>query len=316
MNDRPAGGAATDAVAETTKPKFTFGGYRGLPEDRLSHWWAFWPIARTSVMLVFRRKIFWLLIGLALINFLLLFATIYLKAQIGAQMGAQNPRLLGFIDRILAGATGTGETYRDFMFAQGTVTMLLLAFAGTMLVGDDHRQGGLTFYLSRRIGRLQYVAGKLSAIGLLVCSTTLVPALVLFIEYGVLTESVDYYFDNYRILLGIFGYGTLMAVVLSLVMFAMASWLQKTVPLVMSWACLFLFLPTVAMILRRAYDDRNWMLLMLWRDIRQLGDWCFGAIDSERDAPLLGWAALIVLGVCVVSAIALIPKVRAVKVVR
>ena len=41
---------------------------------------------------------------------------------------------------LLRGVTGSGKTYRNFMFAQGTVTMLLLAFAGAMLVGDDHRQ--------------------------------------------------------------------------------------------------------------------------------------------------------------------------------
>lgn len=312
MSSQPEPSTPASNVAAAPKPKFSFGGYRGLPETRLSHWWACWPIARTGVLLVLRRKIFWLLIGLALVNFLFLFATIYLKAQIGAQ----NPRFREFIDRILQGVTGTGETYRDFMFAQGTVTMLLLAFAGTMLVGDDHRQGGLTFYLSRRIGRTQYVAGKLGAIGLLVCMTTMLPALVLFIEYGVLTESVDYYVDNYRILLGILGYGAIMAVVLSLALFAMASWLQKTVPLVVSWACLFIFLPAVATILRRAYDDRNWLLLILWRDMRLLGNWCFGAIDPERDAPTLGWAVVIVASVCVVSTIALIPKVRAVKVVR
>ncbi len=311
-----------DSASETTAPqlgdpdhsasKFSFGGYRGLPEARLSHWRACWPIARTGVLLVLRRKIFWALIGLALINFLFLFATIYLKAQIGAE----NPQFAEFIDRVLSGVTGTGETYLNFMFAQGTVTMLLLAFAGTMLVGDDHRQGGLTFYLSRRIGRTQYVAGKLGAIGLLVSLTTTLPALVLFLEYGVLSESFDYYIDNYRILLGILGYGMIMAVVLSLSMFALASWLQKTVPLVVSWACLFVFVPAVAMILRRVYEDRNWLLLIVWRDIRLMGNWCFGAIDSERDAPSLGWASLIVVSVCVISTIALIPKVRAVKVVR
>jgi hypothetical protein len=206
-------------------------------------------------------------LALALINFLFVFATIYLKAEISAQ----NPGIRVFVDRVLRSVTGSGTTYRDFMFAQGTVTMLLLAFAGAMLVGDDHRQGGLTFYLSRRIGRLHYVAGKLLAIGLLVSMTTTIPALVLYVEYGLLTDSTTYFRENIRILFGILGYGAILAVTLSLLLFALASWIQKTVPLVMTWACLFVLVPAIGRLLRAVYDDRHWLLLLVWRDVRLLG---------------------------------------------
>jgi ABC-2 type transport system permease protein len=287
-------------------------GYRGFSDGPRPHWMACWPIARTGVLLVLRRKMFWLLLALALMNFLFVFATIYLKAQISAQ----NPAIREFVDQILRSVTGSGKTYRDFMFAQGTVTMLLLAFAGAMLVGDDHRQGGLTFYLSRRIGRVHYVAGKLLAIGLLVSLTTTLPALVLYVEYGLLTDSTTYFRENLRILFGILGYGAVLAVTLSLLLFALASWLEKTVPLVMSWACLFVLVPAIGMILRRVHDDRHWLLLLLWQDVRLLGSWCFGALNPERDGPLLGWAALVVAAVCVASAVALVPRVRAVKVVQ
>jgi len=286
-------------------------GYRGLSDALRPHWWACWPIARTGVLLVLRRKLFWLLLALALVNFLFIFALIYLKAQISAE----HEGVRQFVDRILKSVSGSGETYRDFMFAQGTVTMLLLAFAGATLVGDDHRHGGLTFYLSRRLGRVHYVAGKLLAIGLLVSLTTTVPALILYFEYGLLTNSMVYFRENVRILLGILGYGTIMAVTLSLVVFALASWLQRTVPLVMSWACLFVFLSVVGRLLQQVYGYRAWLLLIVWRDIRLLGSWCFGALGSESDASLVGWAAVVVAAICVASAIAIVPRVRAVKVV-
>jgi ABC-2 type transport system permease protein len=281
-------------------------------ERRRPSWLACWPIARTGLLLVLRRKMFWLLLGLAALNFLFVFATIYLKAQIASE----NPGISAFVDRVLPSLTGKGDTYRDFMFAQGTVTMLLLAFAGAMLVGDDMRQGGLTFYLSRRIHRWHYVVGKLLSIGLLVSLTTTLPALILYAEYGLLTDSSAYFRENLGILRGILGYGLLLSVTLSLLLFALASWLQKTVPLVMAWAFLFVMTPVLASILRRVYDDRNWLLLILWRDLRLLGTWCFGGVDSERELELLGPAALIVALVCVLSVIALVPRVRAVKVVQ
>ncbi len=284
-------------------------GYRAWSEQLRPSWFACWSIARTGVMLVLRRQIFWLLLGLALINFLFFFAMIYLKAQ----LIVQNPGFQQFVDRLLSSVSGTGETYRDFMFAQGTVTMLLLAFAGETLVGADYRQGGLTFYLSRRINRWEYLGGKLLAIGVLVSLTTTLPALTLYLEYGLLTDSLVYFRQNLRVLFGILGYGAVLAVVLSLVLFALASWLRRTVPLVMGWACLFVFLPAVGILLRRVYDEPLWSLLNLWRNVRLLGSWCFGAI-SEENVELSRWAALIVLAVCLTSLLTSLPRLRATQV--
>lgn len=286
-------------------------GYRGWTDRVRPTWLAVWPIARTGVVLVLKRKLFWILLGLALVNFLFLFALIYLKAQISIEQ----PRVARFVDRILTGIAGDGETYLEFMFAQGTVTMLVLAFAGELLVGNDFREGGLTFYLSRRIGRWQYVVGKLLAIAMIVALTTTSPALVLYIEYGLLTDSMAYFRDNLRILLGILGYGAAMAVSVSLLLMALSSWLQRTVPLVMSWACIFVFLPALGGILRHVYDNRYWDLLRLWHNVKLMGHYCFGSV-RDRDEKLLIWATLIVVAVAVLSMLAIIPRVRAVRVVQ
>ena len=286
--------------------------YRGWSQQLRPTWLSCWPIARTGLILVLRRKMFWFFLAMALFNFLFLFATIYLKAQIRAQ----NPGFQRFLDRVLSNVTGTGETYRDFMFAQGTVTMLLLAFAGALLVGDDLQHGGVMFYLSRRLGRWHYVVGKLLSIGLLVSMTTTVPALILYIEYGLLMNSISYFQENLGILRGILGYGLVMAVSLSLLLFALTSWLRDTVPVVMSWACVFVLLPALGRLLAGVYDDRYWELLILWQDVRLLGTWCFGGIDNAREIQLLHPAIAVVVGVCIVSTVALIPRVvRAVKVV-
>jgi len=285
-------------------------GYRDWSGRLRPSWWACWPIAWTGVLLVLRRKLFWLLLGLALLDFLFFFASIYLKAQVSVE----NPMVARFVDQILSSVTGAGKTYRDFMFAQGTVTMLMLAFAGELLIGSDYEQGGLTFYLSRAVGRWHYVVGKLLAISLLVAMTTAIPALILFVEYGLLTSSLAYFTENWRIVLGILGYGAVMAVSLSLLLFALACWLHKNVPLVMAWACIFVLLPALGEMLRHTYDDRHWRLLMFWRNLRLLGSWCFGAL-TDNDTHLAPAAACVVLGVWIVCVLAIIPRVRAVKVV-
>ncbi|MCL4202467.1 MAG: ABC transporter permease subunit [Pirellulaceae bacterium] len=280
--------------------------YRGWSQRLRPAWMACLPLATNGVRLIVRKKLFWLLLALAALNFLFAFATIYLKAQVSAE----NPAISQFVDRVLTSMTGEGKSFRDFMFAQGTVTMLLLAFAGELLVGGDYRHGGLTFYLSRRIARRHYVIGKLLSISLVVSLTTTVPALILYAEYGLLTDSTSYFRENWRIAVGIVGYGALMALVLSLLLFALASWFPRTVPLVMCWACVFVLLPALGALLREVFDDRRWQLLMLWRNIRLLGSWCFGAVTAERDLLLLPWAVAVVAGVSVVCLLAVLPRVR------
>jgi hypothetical protein len=285
--------------------------YRGWSGRLRPAWFAAWPIALTGLRLVLRRKLFWALLGLGLMHFLFLFATIYL----GVQIRIESPQLSRFVGSILASMEGGGRTYRNFMAGQGTIIMIALAFAGELLVGNDFREGGLVFYLSRRVGRRHYVAGKLLSIAMLVGMMTTAPALVLYAEFGLLGDPVAYFRENPRILLAILGYGLAMAASLSLLLFALAAWLQKTAPLVMAWAGIFLLLPALGEILHRARDDRRWLLLRVWGDIRLIGDWCFGTLNPKDQGDMVWSAAAVVLAVSLVSAIAIFPRIRAVKVV-
>lgn len=284
-------------------------GYREWQGKRRSAWRACWPIVRTGLMLIVRRWVFWGLIGLGLLYFLFNFAIVYLKAT----LTVQNPGVSRFLDNYHV--TGTGQAYADFMFAQASITALLLAFAGSALIGNDYRQGGLVFYLSRRLKRRHYVAAKLLTVGAVVTIITTLPALVLFIEYGLLSNSLDYFLDNTRILAGIAGYGLVLAVVQSVLLFAIAAWVPRTVPLVMTWLGIFVLLPALAEALRAINDDRRWRLLSLWDDMQRLGKVCFGLLDESRTPT--GAQCLSVLAVLCVVCLSLIAlRVRAVEVVR
>lgn len=288
-------------------------GYRGFDIDLQSPWWATWSIARTGLMLVVRRKAFWVLIGLALLDFLFAFATFYLVAQL--QAGTEARGLGKFVEGLSELADGSAEHYCEFMMAQGTITMLLLAFAGTMLVGDDHRHGGMVFYLSRRISSVQYVLGKLCSICLLVLVVTTLPALVLFVEYGMLQNDYSYFQENWSYIVGIVGYGLVMGVTLSLILMALGSWIHHTIPLVLSWAGLFAFLPAVANVLRAEDFGEHWRLANLWYCMRLVGRACFGILKDHELSRMPSVAATLIV-VCVVCAMAVWPRVRAVQVVQ
>jgi hypothetical protein len=288
---------------------FASAGYREYEGARGSAWRACWPIVRTGLGMILRRKLFWGLIGLGLLNFLFNFALIYLKAT----LSVQNKAVAGFLDNYRV--TGTGQAFADFMMGQASITALLLAFAGSALIGNDYRQGGLAFYLSRRIDRRHYVAGKLLTVGGVVTIITTIPALLLFGEYGVLSNSLAYFLDNPQIARGIVGYGLVLAVVQSLILFAIAAWVPRTVPLVTTWLGVFVLLKGLAEAARAIDDDRRWLLLGLWDDMHQLGNWCFGSLDPSRTPSVEACAAALAI-VCGLCLGLILWRVRAVEVVR
>jgi len=55
-----------------------------------------------------------------------------------------------------------------------------------------------------------------------------------------------------------------------------ASWLRRTMPLIMVWTSLFLFVRLLAaMLVDLKYGDR-WRLIDLWNNLCVVGSWCLG----------------------------------------
>jgi ABC-type transport system involved in multi-copper enzyme maturation permease subunit len=287
-----------------------------------------WPIARVGLALIFRRKLFWGLYALALMMFLLFFFGQYLLAWAESQMGESsvpvmglkaNPRWLVQFFREFLKLNGTGESYRTFMALQGHIVMVVLALAGSVLVGNDVQHGSLPFYLSKPVSSWHYLLGKMLAVGVFVNLMTTLPALVLFVQYGLL-ESWDYFADNWQLAAGILGYGLVITVSLSLLLVATASWLRRTVPLVMTWTTVFVFLRLLsrAMVEELHYDAR-WRLLDLWNSALLVGNYLLSVVPrAGHSPPEPEWyeGALVLGGVCALCLTYLTLRIRAVEIVR
>src|SRR5690606_15546655 len=139
-----------------------------------SPWLSSLAIVKVALLQVFRRKSYWVVIGLGLLQFVVFFAIIYAVTQLGAFKSRVLERL-----NFVAEPNGDVENngYLMFMERQSLVVMMLLAFAGSLLVGSDFRLKSLPFYLSRRIDRRHYIVGKLLAVSAIVALMTVIPAL-------------------------------------------------------------------------------------------------------------------------------------------
>jgi ABC-type transport system involved in multi-copper enzyme maturation permease subunit len=301
--------------------------------------WAVWPIARVALGMLWRRKLFWVLYAVGLFVFLMFFFGQFLldwaETQIPSTLviGRLRPGdLIARIRRVLKALSGSHETYKYFFSYQGTALVVMLTLAGSVLVGNDFVFGSLPFYLSKPVARWHYVLGKCLAVGVVINLMTTVPALVLYVQYGF--GNWDYFLnvDYFRaadgsggpagvlLLAGILGYGLLLTVCLSLMLVATASWVRRTMPMIMVWTGLFLFLPLVAAILVDVlkYDER-WRLLDMWNNLCLVGN-TFLEIpekDSRRGLQPDWYEALLVLGaVCVLCLSYLNLRTRAVEIIR
>ena len=281
-----------------------------------------WPIARIALGMMIRRKLFWVMYVLGLLYFLLFFFGQYLLAYAESQAAdASSRNNQGDIVELMRSALkldGSGESYRTFLDYQGRILMVILAFAGSIIIGNDMRFGSLPYYLSKPLSRWHYLSGKALAVAVFVNLLTTLPALILFVQFGLLKNWEYFEQHAYLVLLGILTYGAVLTVSLTTLLLATAMWLRKTVPLIMVWSTLFFFCRVVCnTVVDRLNFSRSWRLFDLWNDTYIVGSACMGvAPPNAVNQPEWTIAALVLGGVSLVCLIYLILRIRAVEVVR
>jgi ABC-2 type transport system permease protein len=294
------------------------GGYR-------SHFYAAWPIARVALKMIFRRKLFWVLYGLALLMFFMFFFGQYLVSWAESQMDESSVRVMGnrmapeqlthLLREVLQLNGRKGEMYAKFFQFQGHMVMIVLALAGSMLVGNDFQYGSLPFYLSKPITRLDYLLGKCLAVAVFVNLMTTLPAAVLWVQFGLL-DTWSFFYQKADLLVGIVGYGLVLTVCLSAVLLAAAVWVRRTVPLIMIWCALFFFCARLGEALVFVLNmDPRWRLLDLWNCMYRVGAWMLSA-DAGRGQPAVGWTIAVLAIVSILCVMYLSLRIRAVEIVK
>ena len=271
-------------------------------------------IARVALIQVLRRKTYWVLLGMGWAQFIMFWSVIYAVTQLELPQPVKQNILREF------GFSAQMDEQRDngymvFMERQSVVVMILLAFSGSLLVGSDFRQRTLPFYLSRRIGKRHYIAGKLLAVSSLILFLTVLPALSLFVEYGAFTSGWSYWKENWRIPVAVLAYGGVLCLVNSVWLVSLSAYLQRAAPIAITWSSLLIMPGRLGEYLWKASDNEYWRLLDPWRDMRLIGQLFFGKFRKDFDRDLAWWALALIAAITIVAFVALVRRVRAVDVV-
>lgn len=278
-----------------------------------STWRGVLAMACTGLLQVFRRKSYWIVIALGLVQFLAFWAVIWAVTQLKELPNEARQVMLEGFGFSASPQAGKENGYTMFIERQSAVVMILLTFTGSLLVGSDFRSGTVSFYLSRSIDRRHYILGKLLTVGLLVSLVTTLPGLLLFVEYGMFTSSFDYWLSHWKIPLGVLFYGVELSVVLSILLVTISSYLRRMAPIAIAWASLFAMPRTIRILIKE--KSIFWGLIDPWRDMHFVGRLAFDRFRNDDERLFAYWAAGLLTAVCAIALVALFYRVRAVEVV-
>jgi hypothetical protein len=129
------------------------------------------------------------------------------------------------------------------------------------------------------------------------------------------TASASYWLDNWRIAVSVLAFGAVICIVNSILLVTVSAYLQRIVPITITWASLFVLLGRLGAYLHRETEVEYWRLLDPYHDMRLVGRLCFGAFRDDAQRQLAWWALAILGSLCAAALVALVHRVRAVEVV-
>ena len=150
--------------------------YRRYQGTRLPLGRAWLVILRASLRALIGRRVLLALVLLAWIPFLVRTVQIYFVVSY-PQAGTLLPI--------------TPAMFRDFVDFQGFFAFFVTIYVGAGLIAADRRANALQLYLAKPLLRIEYIAGKLTTLMIVLAMVTLAPALMLLLMQVVLAGTLD-----------------------------------------------------------------------------------------------------------------------------
>jgi len=207
----------------------------------------------------------------------------------------------------------TAETFRQFLEQQGVFTFFITIFTGAGLIANDLRANALQIYLSKPLGRFEYIAGKFAVLAFFLLLVTWLPATMLLIIQIVFAGNLEFVKANIFLLPAILVATGIETLVLSMVMLALSS-LSKSARFVgIMYAGMVFFTHALYGVVFVVTRNTKFSWMSLQGNLQHLGDLVF-RVPPRYDTP--AWATVLALVVIVAaSAYVLERRVRGVEVV-
>ncbi len=287
-----------------------------IKEKGYSHWdgefspqkLPWWPITRYGIKLTLKKKFFKLTCALALIPAVVFLVMIYLAERIkdfsiimdgGSELIKVNPALFN-----------TYFTNEFLLF----MIIIILVFAGAGLIADDLKYNSLQLYFSRPLRKQDYLLGKASVLVFFLLILTLVPGLILFIMKLIFSGDLNFFGDFPMLPLSIIGYSIFVTMFFSFYTLLLSSLSKSKRYVIILIVGVYFFSDILFAIFYSIFRNPYFSLLSLKVNLQQLGAAFFG-VKAPQNVPWI-YSLLILAGICCLSGVVLIRKVKGVEIVK
>ena len=259
-------------------------------------------IARNGIRMLWRRWMI-ILVIIASIPFLVRATQIYLITGLGLEM-----MNLGQMARELEINT---KFFLKFLSDQTFFIILIVMLSGSSLIARDKQFNALQLYFSKPVSQIDYIFGKLCIIGFFTSLVSLVPALILFLIKIMLEENFNFLTQNYWIPFSITGYWLMITLVFGGLILALSALGRGS-----RFAGIgFFTIIVVTDIIEAIFSNfKNFGIVSITSDLRQVGDAMFGQQPSHEFSTLYAFLALVLI--IIISYFSLKMKVKGTEVVQ
>ncbi len=288
-----------------------------IKEKGYSHWdgefstkkLPWWPITRYGIKLTLKKKFFKLVYTLALVPAVVFLVGIYLAERIddfSIMMENGSSQFLK-VDPALF------RTYltNDFLLF---MIIIILVFTGAGLIADDIKFNSLQLYFSRPLNKKDYLLGKASVLVIFLLFLTLVPGLLLFIMKLIFSGGLKFFGDFPLLPISIIGYSIFITVFFSFYTLLLSSLNKSRRYVIILIVGIYFFSDILFAIFFGIFRSPYSSLFSLKVNLQQLGAAFFG-VKAAYNVPWI-YSLLILAGICCLSGVVLIRKVKGVEIVK
>jgi len=272
-------------------------GYRRYGGSREPNGRRWWVIARAGLMSRIReRRVIGVLVA-AWIPFIVRGVQFYASANF---QGAA----------ILAPTT---DTFREFLGQQEIFIFIVSIVIGAGLIADDRRANALQIYLSKPLTRVEYIAGKLATLAMVLTFITWLPAVLLLVLQMLFAGSTKFLGEHLFLIPAITLVAAVQVFVSSFAVLALSSLSKSRRFVAMMYAGILFFTAAMYQALRQITTSSVWAAISPRDTMSVIADGIF-RIQGSRPIPFP--VAVVVVIVLIAASIWILERrVRGVEVV-
>jgi len=207
----------------------------------------------------------------------------------------------------------TAETFRAFVEQQGAFGFFVTIFTGAGLIANDLRANALQIYLSKPMGRAEYIAGKFAVLASFLLLVTFLPAMMLLLVQIVLAGRLTFLAENLFLIPAITVYTFIETLVMGLIMLALSSVTKSSRFVGIMFAGMYFFTLAIFQAIRGVTRSTSFSWLSPIASLEQLGDVIFRQ-PPRYDTPIVV-TILALAAMAALAAFVLERRVRGVEVV-